>query len=168
MTERVNCSNRASVPLSLPPPSLQAGIFFLGGWAGRDPTLVGHQSWPSLCLSLPPCLHTEERTRDYTARRGPSAGHIRHRPCGHLVLNIQPPELSENPFLWVKPPRWRVPRWQHHRQLLWLHPADEAATGTWSLPAARAFPVPGAEGRRHSAAFLKPLMLLRHQWAHSS
>lgn len=117
MTERVNCSNRASVPLSLPPPSLQAGIFFWGGWAGRDPTLVGHQSWPSLCLSLPPCLHTEERTCDYTARRGPSAGHIRHRPCGHLVLNIQPPELSENPFLWVKPPRWRVPRWQREQTL---------------------------------------------------
>ena len=47
-----------------------------------------------------------------------------------------------------------------HRQLLWLHPADEALTGTWSLPATRAFPIPGAKGRRHSAAFLKPLTLL--------
>ena len=67
---------------------------FFGGWGveGQDPTLVGHQSWPPLCLSLPPCLHTEERTCESPARRGPSAGHIRHQPCGTLMLDIQPPE----------------------------------------------------------------------------
>ena len=48
----------------------------------------------------------------------------------------------------------------HHRQLLWLHPAAEALTGTWSVPAMRALPIPGAKGRRRSAAFLKPLTLL--------
>ena len=79
------------------------------------PYPVGHQSWLSLCLCLSLHVYTQakrghsEKAAICKSGREASSG---INPVGTLMLNIQPPELSENKILLFKlPSRW-ILLWQ--------------------------------------------------------